>query len=122
MDTRTKIIEAELAKASRRPMTVVTGYFDVLRASHVDALTALARPDRTLLVAVRKTENGVLSARARAELVAALRMVDYVVTADDRELDDLISSLKPAQTVHFEQDDRIRADELKQHVQQRQAC
>jgi bifunctional ADP-heptose synthase (sugar kinase/adenylyltransferase) len=105
-----------------RPVTLVTGYFDVLRARHIDALERAARPDRRLLVALRDGPDSILPLRARAELVAALRMVDYVVTADEAQLDALISSLKPAQTVRLEEDDRAHARELKLHVQRRQSC
>ena len=138
MDTRSKILKAAGVFAGAvgsgapgpasdpiarsRPITLVTGYFDVLRAAHVEALEAVCRPGHALLVVLRHSPSAVLPVRARAELVAALRMVDYVVTADDGELDALISSLKPAQIVRLEDGDRVRASELKQHVQRRQSC
>lgn len=121
MDTRSKIIDGVHTIPPGRLLTVVTGYFDVLGPRHIEALEAIARPDRSLLVVVLMAPGGILPLRARAELVAALRMVDYVVTADEAQLDALISSLKPAQTVRLEADDRARASELKLHVQRRQS-
>jgi len=122
MDTRSKILSGAAALASDKPITLVTGYFDVLRAGHIQALEAVCRPGHVLLVVIRPHPNAILPLRARAELVAALRMVDYVVTADDRELETLVSSLEPAQIVRLEDADRVRASELKQHVQRRQSC
>jgi glycerol-3-phosphate cytidylyltransferase-like family protein len=122
MDTRTKIVSDIGAIVSDKRVTLVTGYFDVLRAAHVEALERACRPDHTLLVAVRTLPGAILALQARAEMVAALRMVDYVVTGDDRELDSLVSSLNPAQIVRLEDEDRMRASELKQHVQRRQIC
>lgn len=121
MDTRSKIIDSVHAIGGR-PVTLVTGFFDVLGTHHIEALERVARPDRCLLVALRTAPGSILPLRARAELVAALRMVDYVVIADEAQRDALISSLKPAQTVHLEEDDRAHARELKLHVQRRQSC
>jgi len=104
------------------PITLVTGYFDVLRAGHVEALTAASGSGRTLVVAVCAHADAILPLRARAELVAALRMVDYVITADDRGIHTFVSSFKPAQIVRLEDADRARTRELKQHVQGRQSC
>lgn len=122
MDTRSKIIDSVHTIATGRPVTLVTGFFDVLGPRHIEALEGIARPDRCLLVALLTGPGSILPLRARAELVAALRMVDYVVTADEAQLDAFISSLQPAQTVRLEGDDRERARELKLHVQRRQSC
>ena len=121
MDTRTKIVN--LAEACARlagsSPTMVTGYFDVLRAAHVRELNSIgARP---LVAVVRPVAGALLSTRARAELVAALRMIDYVVTADDGDFETLLTSLQPARVVHLEDADRKRVLQLKQHVQRRQS-
>ena len=41
MDTRNKILTAEAARALAGPLTVVTGYFDLLRAEHARELAAI---------------------------------------------------------------------------------
>ena len=121
MDTRTKILTIEEAceRLAGKSATLVTGYFDVLRAAHVRDLNAIE--GRPLVAVVRPDADALLSLRARAELVAALRVIDYVVTADDRDLARLVSSLQPVRTAHLEDADRERAIQLKQHVQRRQS-
>ena len=122
MDTRSKILTLEAALQLPRPFTVVTGYFDVLRAAHVrdlDEACALA-PGRPLLVAVLSGVATLLDQRARAELVAALRVVDYVVTAEDRDLDRLIAAIPPSHLVRLEAADERRSRQLTEHVRSRQ--
>lgn len=48
-------------------------------AEHVQLLTQAAIPGQVLVVEVVDSDRPLLSQRARAELVAALSMVDYVV-------------------------------------------
>ena len=121
MDTRAKILSAP-AVVPAEQVVVVTGYFDVLRAEHVRQLaqvragTAGAR----LLVIVSQGRDTLLPAGARAELVAGLRMVDYVLTADDGDVDAFIEALKPARVVRLEAEDARRVDRLKEHVHRRQ--
>ncbi len=57
-----------------------------------------------------------LSRRARAESVAALRMVDYVLIAEKEDLDGLFAALKPAEIVHLEDADLQHRSQLMQHV------
>jgi bifunctional ADP-heptose synthase (sugar kinase/adenylyltransferase) len=126
VDTRSKILSRDAALGLPPPLTVVTGYFDVLRAEHAgDLQQARDRsPAQPLLVVVLTGYSPifrpVLDPGARAELVAALRMVDYVVTADDGDRDHLIEALKPAQLVRLEAADQRRARQLREHVQRRQ--
>ena len=115
MDTRTKILTAEAARQIPVPLVVATGYFDVLRAAHIRELGAL-REHGPLLVIVLPIENELLEQRARAELVAALRMVDYVVTADRDGADALLEALKPIRVERLEAADADRARQLIQHV------
>lgn len=121
MDTRAKIVSSRaLPELVTDPVTLVTGYFDVLRAGHIRSLRELSA--NRLAIAVRPDPSAVLPLQARAELVAALRMVDYVVTADDRELATLVRALRPARVLHLEDADRQRAAELKRNVHSRQSC
>ena len=62
-----------------QPTRWVAGDFDPLLAAHIRLLRELAAPDRLLVVAVNDLARPLLPSRARAELVAALAMVDYVV-------------------------------------------
>lgn len=86
MDTRAKIIDAARLEEVQRNgrLRIVSGYFDVLLAEHVRRLREIraADPGATLVVALRIPPDPLLDARARAELVAALEMVDYVVLDD----------------------------------------
>jgi glycerol-3-phosphate cytidylyltransferase-like family protein len=122
VDTRSKILSRDAALELPQPLTLATGYFDILRAEHArDLQQARDRaPAQPLVVVVLAGNNLLLSVQARAELVAALRMVDYVVTANDGDLDGIFEALKPAQLVRLEAADQRRARQLMEHVQRRQ--
>ncbi len=81
MDTRNKIIEIEEARAisKREPAVWVTGHFDPLIIEQVRRIRGSAVAGRKLIVEVTNAENPLLPQRARAELVAALADVDFVV-------------------------------------------
>ncbi len=59
-----------------------SGHFDPLLAEHVQLLRDTAEPGKALVVEITNPERPLLSARARAELVAALSIVDMVVLED----------------------------------------
>ena len=80
MDTRENRRCPEAARLAAEGATVVSGYFDPLLASHARRLAGLKRGAK-LMVADRDPPQPILPARARAELVASLRVVDYVVEA-----------------------------------------
>ena len=126
MDTRSKILTpaAALALAPTRPLVIVRGYFDVLRAEHARSLEEIRRRTNaaTLLAVVLPLDHGLLTLAGRAELVAALRMVDYVLPGDCEDLNRLVSSLRPAETVSLEDADMRRARQLIEHVHRRQNC
>jgi glycerol-3-phosphate cytidylyltransferase-like family protein len=120
VDTRDKILEAPRLEFAR-PLVVVTGYFDVLRAGHARDLQR-AREEAgaaTLLAIVLPSPTALLPQRARAELVAALRAVDCVMMTDAADAKRLIGSLQPAHVVHGEAADQRRARELHEHVRSR---
>ena len=114
MDTRRKIVTADSAPAGR---TVVTGYFDILLAEDARELAALTRP---LTAVVLPLENALLSPRARAELAAGLRIIDYVVIAEDADVDALCERLRPAQLIRLEAAQARRKRQLMEHVRNRQ--
>jgi bifunctional ADP-heptose synthase (sugar kinase/adenylyltransferase) len=84
LDTRSKIVTSEAAreKLGGRPAVWVSGCFDPLLAQHVRWLRGCAAPGQLLVVEVANPARPYLAQRARAELVAALSMVDYVVLAN----------------------------------------
>ncbi len=117
MDTRTKILNGTASLAGI-PLIVITGHFDVLRAEHIRELSAArgrARDARVLII-VTSGAGELLPLPARAELAAALRMVDYVLTAEDRDVDRLVETLRLAVLVRLEPGDQRRLHWLKQHV------
>src|SRR5271157_874234 len=118
MDTRSKILTLAEAASLSGPLAMVTGYFDVLRAAHIrelDALRARAGGAK-LLAVVLPAPDEILGQRARGELVAALRVIDYVVIADAAEADRLADSLQPVEIVRLAAADARRARELREHV------
>lgn len=85
MDTRNKIIDTQTAlRLDRQRLAVAAGAFDVLQASDARFLETIRPPDGKLLVVVwsdASLSQPVLPEQARAQLVAALRSVTYVVIA-----------------------------------------
>ena len=124
MDTRSKILTVEEARSRAFPApVVVTGYFDLLRAVHERELDAIRR--RTagpLLAVVLPWEEAYLSQRARAEMVAALRVVDYVIAPDVGDAAALVAALGPCELVRLEAADRLRNRELIEHVHLRHSA
>jgi len=66
------------------------------------------------------TNAAPLDQRSRAEMVAALRMVDYVVAPSHDQVENLIHSLKPAAVVRLEAAHARLAAQLVEHVHRRQ--
>jgi hypothetical protein len=119
VDTRNKILSLDHALSREWPgLAIVAGSFDVLRASLIRELAAIRERTgaRTLLAVVPPLENEILPRRARAELAAALRLIDYVVIADRAELERLAAVLKPLETVSLEAADRCRARQLREDI------
>jgi D-glycero-beta-D-manno-heptose 1-phosphate adenylyltransferase len=86
-----------------RTIAFANGCFDLLHVGHVRYLQAAAREGDRLVVAlnddVMASRKGpgrpILSASDRAELVAALRGVDYVTIFSEPTVDSLLLLLKP---------------------------
>jgi hypothetical protein len=113
VDTRSKIVDgAAASRLAAAGAFVVSGYFDPLTAAHARRLAELKQEDAPLLVAIAKHGDEILPARGRAELVAALAVVNYVV--------ETVDGLAPA--VRLEQEDDARRAALIQHVQARQSA
>jgi len=113
VDTRVKILSPDSlgrVRAEARRLKLVVGYFDPLLAAHARRLAELRRPGDTLVVVVREMEGSLLPLRARAELVAALGVVDWVIPAQDAEA--IIERLAPDEVVREEEADLERRQEL----------
>ncbi len=112
MDTRAKIVEnGERAPVLPAGTRVVSGFFDPLLHWHAERLEEARRSAAALVVVVKDPAKEVLPARARAELVAALRCVDWVVADGPRA---------PAADVRLEEEDAERAAAFVEHVRARQ--
>jgi bifunctional ADP-heptose synthase (sugar kinase/adenylyltransferase) len=125
MDTRAKILSLERARSVHAPrLVMVSGYFDLLRAEHVRELEEIRERTgaKTLLAAVLPWADAVLGQRARAEMVAALRMIDYVVAIDPSEFEALVSALAPAEVARLETSDALRNREFIEYVQRRHSA
>ena len=91
-------------RAAGRTIAFANGCFDLLHVGHVRYLESAAREADVLVVAinddasVRKLKGEgrpILSAHDRAELVAALRCVDYVVIFPEPTVGSLLTTLQP---------------------------
>lgn len=114
MNTRTKILQRtslcdRLKEHRQRGQKIVlaNGCFDLIHAGHIRYLEGARRKGDVLVVALN-SDSGVqnlkgpgrpvLPAKARAELVAALAAVDYVVIFDEPDVRALLREICP--TVH----------------------
>jgi len=111
MNTRSKILaRAELQarlnqhRKSGQRIVLTNGCFDILHAGHVRYFEGARREGDVLVVAVNSDSSvrglkgpgrPVLPAQARAELVAALSAVDYVVIFDEPDVRSLLRGLHP---------------------------
>ena len=91
-------------RAAGRTIAFANGCFDLLHVGHIRYLESAAREADVLIVAINdddsvRTLKGkgrpILSAADRAELVAALRCVDYVVIFSEPTVGPLLTSLTP---------------------------
>jgi bifunctional ADP-heptose synthase (sugar kinase/adenylyltransferase) len=126
VNTRSKIVtpDAVAGLDPARPLLLVAGYFDILQVELVREL-AQARQRTgalTLVAAVLPLDGERVPLAERAEMTAALRVVDYVLTIETEDLDRLAASLQPIETIRLEEADRRRARQLIEHVQRRQSC
>ena len=91
-------------RAAERTVAFANGGFDLLHVGHVRYLEGAAHEGDVLVVAVNDDASvhalkgdgrPVLAAEARAELVAALRCVDYVVIFPELTVGPLLEALRP---------------------------
>lgn len=91
-------------RAAGRTVAFANGCFDLLHVGHIRYLQAAAAEADRLIVAINDDRSvaglkgpgrPILSERDRAELVAALRGVDYVVIFPEPTVAPLLLALKP---------------------------
>ncbi len=111
MDTREKIVSREGLAAildehrrASRKIVFANGVFDLLHVGHVRYLDAARAEGDILAVGInsdsstRKLKGSgrpILTERARATLVAALKSVNYVVIFDELDVNSLLKELQP---------------------------
>src|SRR6476469_2675224 len=103
--TRSDLVELVAAdRQAGRTVAFANGCFDLLHVGHVRYLHASAAEADRLIVAVNDDRSvaglkgegrPILPATERAELVAALRGVDYVVIFGDATVERLLQLVKP---------------------------
>ncbi|HMD33729.1 MAG TPA: adenylyltransferase/cytidyltransferase family protein [Vicinamibacterales bacterium] len=91
-------------RAAGRSIAFANGCFDLLHVGHIRYLRGAAAEADRLVVAINDDESvrklkgsgrPILRAADRAELVDALRFVDYVVVFPDLTVERLLTGLKP---------------------------
>lgn len=96
--------EREHLRAEGKRLVFTNGCFDILHVGHVRYLTEARKLGDALLVAINSDRSvrelkgegrPVMSAEERAEMLAALRAVDYVTVFDDSSPRSLIARLLP---------------------------
>jgi len=108
---RSKVVSRdELAERAReeraagRTIAFANGCFDILHVGHIRYLESAAREADVLVVALNDDDSvrqlkgegrPILPASDRAELVAALRCVDYVVIFSESTVGPLLMALRP---------------------------
>ena len=92
------------ARAEGKSIAFANGCFDLLHVGHVRYLEAAAREADLLVVAINDDESvralkganrPILGAEHRAELVAALRAVDFVTVFSEPTVGPLLLALRP---------------------------
>jgi rfaE bifunctional protein nucleotidyltransferase chain/domain len=98
------VARAAAARRDGRTLAFANGCFDILHVGHVRYLEAAAAEADLLVVAINDDESvrqlkgegrPILPAADRAELVAALRAVDYVVVFPELTVGALLEAVRP---------------------------
>lgn len=111
MDTRSKIVD--IGALPRGRLCVVSAYFDPLLCWHAARLGELCEPGQTLVALVLPLDDELLPQRVRAELAAALRVIDYVLIAP------IASCPEGARMISIAEEDLVRRAQLIDDVRSR---
>jgi len=103
--SREALVErVQQARAAGQTVAFANGCFDLLHVGHIRYLESAAEEADILVVAINDDDSvralkgegrPILSASDRAELVAALRCVDYVVIFPEPNVGPLLTALRP---------------------------
>ncbi len=94
----------ERVRAERGPVVLANGIFDILHVGHIRSLEGAAALGGVLVVALNDDASAralkgegrpVVPAEERAEILAALRMVDFVLVFGAATADSVIEALRP---------------------------
>lgn len=113
---------AEIVRNARNKGEVcrlVIGYFDPMLAAHARRLRQVRAGAGQMVVMIDSPENPLLPAPARAELVAGLEAVDYVVVPGEGALE-LITAFPESDIAVEKEADTRSTEELARRVHERQ--
>ena len=120
-DTRSKIVSIEQLRGLLQSQDAIAfvSSMEVPQAGQLRKLEqcAAGHPGK-LVVILTDPESPLVPMDARAEVTAALRVVDYVVPSP-AGAGPALAALQPALTVHDEEEDRERTRSLIEHVRSR---
>lgn len=94
----------ERERAAGRTVSFANGCFDILHVGHIRYLAGAAEEGDVLIVAINSDDSvrelkgpgrPVMPEGERAEMIASLRMVDYVTVFGDRSPSRLLERLRP---------------------------
>lgn len=101
--------------------SAVIGVFDPFTLTVARAIHEHSKPGRDLLVVVTPGENTLLSAEARAAMLAALRDVDAVAIAEPEEARAVLNGMPAVEVFEDPAADRERSQDFVDFVLARQA-
>jgi hypothetical protein len=113
LDTRTKIVPAQVALARLAERPLIAAYFDPLVVTHTNRFRELAEKHGPLAICICEPPDPLLPAQARAELAAACRDVDIVVIGE-------MFLSQTTKVIDERPGDMDRRTALMQHVHSRQ--
>lgn len=103
--TRAELLErADSARAAHQTIALANGCFDIIHVGHIRYLAGAARQADRLVVAINSDASvarlkgpgrPIVPSTERAELVAALAVVDDVVIFSEPDVHELLQALKP---------------------------
>ena len=112
--------EAAAAIGQSGNLTAIVGHFDPMTAAHARRMSDFCRISGPIVVIVTDPAEPILPLRARAELVAALHAVDYVIAAMHNTSAEIIARLQPDEVIQEEEADVRRTQDLIAHVHRQQ--
>lgn len=108
------------AGAAGKRAAIVTGYFDPLQVDHARRLNMIRASHDCIVVLLADPPNPVLDSRSRAQLVASLGMIDYVVLPQECASSANFERTSDISVYGEEAADESRFECLVRHVHERQ--